>query len=184
MKSKTTFLFALTSPHIPTSTPLDLSGLKGVLLPPTPSFWPLPWGWWIVLGTAILMSGFFWQLFRYFYPTPLSYALRLLKDIQKKNLPAPQAGRELSKLLKRVALLCFERTQVANLTEKEWSRFIKTHGNKTLSEKEADFIAYASYMPPDKVIAFDEKKMYNSVRKWIYFVFKKERIWKSNSKTF
>lgn len=161
---------------------LDLSGLKDVILPIKPALFPLAWGWWI-LGIALLFLLFIlWSLVRYFYPTPHTYALRLLKELEKKKLPPAATGKELSKLLKRVALACFPRETVAHLTEKEWSHFLQSQGNGILSQEEADFIAFSTYMPPQKFIAFNEKKVYTAVHKWIDFIFKRTRTWKSNNK--
>lgn len=165
------------SPHT-----LDLSGLKDVLLPPKPAFFPLPGGWWMLLITLLSLALLLIFLYQYFFPSPQKYALRLLTEMEQKHLPPVMAGRALSRLLKRVALVCFQRENVASLTEKEWSSFLKTHGNKALSETEADFIALSVYMPPHKIVAFNEKKVYTAVRKWIHFVFKRKYPWKSNNR--
>lgn len=164
------------------SKPLDLSGLKDVILPVKPALFPLAWGWWVSGILLLFLLFVLGGLVRYFYPTPHRYALRLLKELEKKKLPPVATGKELSKLLKRVSLACFPRETVAHLTEKEWSHFLQTQGKNILTPEEADFIAFSAYMPPQKSIAFNEKKVYTAVHKWIDFVFKRTRTWKSNNK--
>lgn len=162
----------------------DLSGLKDIIMPIKPPFFPLQWGWWI-LGFAFLsFLIILWRFFRHFHPTPQTYAIHLLKELKKKNLSPILTSRELSKLLKRVALVCFSRETVAQLSYKEWSNFLTKQGNQILSKEQADFIAISPYLPLQKHVAPDIKKIYTSVEKWIRFVFKRTHSWKSNNRTF
>ncbi len=165
------------------SQKIDLSGLKDVILPPQPAFFPPAWGWWAVAGSIIACFFLLWFLKRYFYPSPKVYALRLLKKLERENLSPHESARELSKLLKRVALLRFKREDVANLNGTQWENFLRTHAQNCFSPQEAAFIAHAAYTPPEKFVAFNNKNLYNSAEKWIRTLFKRKTKCPLNNKT-
>lgn len=158
---------------MPDTKDMDLSGLKDVILSPTPPIFPLAIGWWfLVLFFLILLIGFcFYVKYRYF-PSPYIYTLRELDRIKDKKLSLVQTGVEISKLLKRVSIFKYGREGIANLSDKEWCLFLIEKGRGALSEKEADFIAQSSWMPPKKDIAFSLETLYTHTREWIKVVLK------------
>ena len=113
----------------PTSTPLPLADIH---LQSAPNFWPLPWGWWLVIliTLSVVIAGSIWLYRRHQQRLALREAKRQLKHID--NLSA------LNTLLKRAALSYFPRETVAGLTGQAWLAFLDAQ----LPEKRRGFLAY------------------------------------------
>jgi len=160
---------------MPQSKNIDLSGLKDVILGEKPSIFPLTIGWWIVL--SIVFIGLFITFLyvkKRFFPSPYEYALDELKRIKKQTIMPVEVGKELSKLLKRVAIFKFGREEVSLLTDDEWAKFLRTNGKNFLTPDEADFIAQSTWMPPQKDIAISLENLYTHTKDWIKFVLKEK----------
>ncbi len=159
---------------LPTGTQtIDLSGLRDIHTVPKPPFFPPAIGWWIVLCIilGVFILGAIW--YRFFYQSSKQYALRLLKRIAHSDAATIATGKEIGKLLKRVALVCFPRADVAGLSGDAWAAFLYENGGHTLSREQTKFIADSAYMPIEKTVAIDEKKLYTATGQWIRFVYKK-----------
>ena len=64
---------------------IDLSGLKGLHEGIKPDFWPLAAGWYI-LGLGLILCVFLGlYLYKKYQMRPLPYALKELKQIEKKH---------------------------------------------------------------------------------------------------
>lgn len=100
--------------------------LKGLHLPDSISWWPLAWGWWLLLLGGIALIILLYQLIRYIIrKTPVKTAKTLLADIkQNKQMDNAQKVRELSVLLRRVAMSVAPETDVAGLTSTAWLAFL------------------------------------------------------------
>ena len=169
----TSVLFA--TAVLPYPKDLDLSGLKDVILGERPSVFPLAIGWWIVLSVfLLLLVGAIIYVKRRFFPSACLYALQELKKIEKKSLTSVETGKEISKLLKRVAIFKFGRENVSLLTDVEWALFLKNSGQNIFSNKEADFIAKSTWMPPQKDVAISIGSLYTHTKDWIKFVLKEK----------
>ena len=144
---------------------IDLTGLKGLHYPVTPDFWPLAWGWYVILG-GILLIALIIILKR--MRSPLAYANREMKKIQK-SAPDKQL-KLLSQLLKRVAMARYGREAIAPLSEDAWQEFLLASAPKVLKEEQAHLLAYAIYNPKPKT---PDKKLFISCQKWIEIVLKK-----------
>lgn len=169
----TSVLFA--TAVMPYPKDLDLSGLKDVILGEKPSIFPLATGWWIILSVFLLLSvALIVYIKRRFFPSAYVYALQELKKIEKQPLRPVEVGKEISKLLKRVAIFKFGRENVSLLTDVEWAAFLKNNGKNILSNKEADFIAKSTWMPPQKDIAISIGNLYTHTKEWIKFVLKEK----------
>ena len=154
---------------------LDLSGLKDVILGEKPPIFPLTIGWWIVLFVVfLLLFVVFFCVKKRFFPTPCAYALQELKKIENASLTPVEAGKEISKLLKRVSIFKFGREEVALLTDDEWAFFLKNKGHLFFSDEEADFVAKSTWMPPQKDIAISLDSLYTHTREWIKVVMKEK----------
>ncbi len=151
---------------------IDLSGLKDVILPATPSFFPLAIGWWFVLGILYLclVFGVLLWLIRYF--SPKSYALREL-DTAYNDIPTTVAfAKAASTILKRVAILKYGTPAVAKLGSAKWAAFLSDKGQEFLSPEQANFIAFSTYLPQNKNMHADKEKLYVAVRRLIIQMFK------------
>ncbi len=158
-----------------TTQTIDLSGLRDIHTLSEPPFFPPAIGWWIATGVVIILFLFVGSWYRFYYQSSKQYALRLLNQIARSQFPTVTIGKEVGKLLKRVALVCFPRSDVAGLSGDAWAHFLYEHGGHTLSQMQANFIAESAYMPIEKTVAIDEKKLYTATKQWIKFVYKKGR---------
>lgn len=149
----------------------DLSGLRDVILPTPPPLFPLALGWWLVLGflyLGVVLAVLVW-LIRYF--SPKNYALRELKNLFEDTPTTLAFGKEVSKLLKRVALLRYGSKTVAKLGSAQWAGFLCEKGEEILSPEEANFIAFSTYLPHNTSMHVDKDQLYLAVHKLIVKMF-------------
>ena len=145
---------------------IDLSGLKDLHYPVSPSWWPLSYGWYIILSLILLSVLIIIHKKR---NSPLAYANREMKKIQKTN--SEKQLKLLSQLLKRVAMARYGREAIAPLSEESWQEFLLASAPKILTDKQARQLAYAIYNPnPEK----PDKKLFSATQKWIEQVLKKK----------
>ena len=143
---------------------IDLTGLKGLHYPVAPDFWPLAWGWYVILGGILLLV-----LIIIYKRTssPLAYATREMKKIQKSA--SEKQLKLLSQLLKRVAMAHYGREAIAPLSENAWQEFLLASAPGILTKEEANQLAYAIYNPTPKA---PSKKLFSACQKWIQKVLK------------
>ena len=142
-----------------------MTGLKDLHYPIAPDFWPLAWGWYVIMGAILLLI----LLIIYKKTTsPLAYAGREMKKIQKS--PSEKQLKLLSQLLKRVAMARYGREAIAPLSEDSWQEFLLAASPEVLSKEEAHQLAYAVYNPTPKT---PDKKLYSASQKWIEKILKK-----------
>ena len=141
---------------------IDLSGLKDIRLPIEPSFWPLAKGWYLLFISIVILSILIFIFWKIYQNKPLPYALRELNKIKKEN--SNQSLKQLSQLLKRVAMAKFGRDAIAPLHEDEWQEFLLASAPQTLDKEQAEQLAYAIYNPNPKI---PDKKLFLSSQKWI-----------------
>ena len=145
---------------------IDLTGLKGLHYPVTPDFWPLAWGWYVILGIILLIALII--VFKRMR-SPLAYANREMKKIQKST-PDKQL-KLLSQLLNRVAMARYGREAIAPLSEDAWQEFLLASAPNVLTKEEANQLAYAIYNPNPIT---PDKKPFSTTQKWIEMVLKKK----------
>lgn len=145
----------------------DLTGLKGLHYPISPSWWPVAWGWYVILGAVLLIVLII--LFKRM-GSPLVYANKEMKKIQKTS-PEKQL-KLLSQLLKRVAMVRHGREAIAPLSEDAWQEFLLASAPKVLTKEQAHLLAYAIYNPnPEN----PDKKLFSASQKWIEKTLKKRQ---------
>lgn len=151
---------------------IDLSGLKDVILPPAPPFFPPAMGWWFVLGILYLclVLAVLIGLIRYF--SPKNYALRELEKAYSQTPTAVAFAKAASLILKRVAILKYGAQNVAGLGSAHWAGFLCDRGQEILSSEEANFIAFSTYLPQNTQMHMDKEKLYLAVRRLIIQMFK------------
>lgn len=152
---------------------IDLSGLKGLHLPLEPDFFPLAIGWWVALLLLLIILIGAISIGFYFWFDPMRQAFRELKLIYQAHPDHNIAfAKEVSKLLKRVAILKFGRETVAQLSGPQWATFLKEHGGQSLSFNQANLIAYSTYLPPSAAEPIPVTELNAAAQKWIQYVFK------------
>lgn len=109
--------------------PQDLSLLHDIHTPPSISWWPLAPGWYLLVGglvCVILLTLFFYRRY-YVHGQAKRQALRELDIIEKQydqDNNSQNCSACLSKLLRRVALVYYPRTDIAGLQGEAWLLFL------------------------------------------------------------
>lgn len=112
-----------------------LAQLKDIHLPEAISWWPPAPGWWVIMLSLAVLSGWlvwrswvWWQALK-----PKRQALEILDQIEKKakkNVPAHEICAQVSQLLRRVALTYYPAESVAGLKDDAWIEFLNQHSRK------------------------------------------------------
>ena len=157
-----------------TDTPIDLSGLRDIHLPIKPDFWPLATGWWVTIAGGIVLLIAVIVLFRIWHDLPVVYAVRKLKKINNDKNNDLAYLKEVSALLKRVAIKAYGRPAVAPLSDQTWQDFLLQSAPYTLTQAQAHLLAFAIYEPlPRKPI--DRALLTKNAESWIKKVLKNKK---------
>lgn len=95
--------------------------LEAIHLPPTPSFWPVAWGWWSLLGLilfSITISLLLWK-WRKRRLRAKRAAIRLLA-LEREQI-TPSGAME---IVRQAVLSYYPRSRVAHLSGEEWLSFL------------------------------------------------------------
>lgn len=109
-----------------------LAGLRGYHLPDPPSWWPPAPGWWLLGALVLIVAAIAIWLYRR-HRRRLAAARQARRELTVLRAQFAQHGdagayaRELSKLLRRYALVAFPHRDVAALTGEAWLRFLDKH---------------------------------------------------------
>ena len=145
---------------------IDLSGLKGLHLMNQPSWWPLAYGWWVILGALILAIIITLLIKRWWQSRPVVYALNEIKRIEKQDVSDLDFLHALSDLMKRVAILKFGRETISPLAEDKWQNFIIKTVPNLFSKPQAKVIAFSPYLTKLKA-PIDRRVFISLVEQWI-----------------
>ena len=114
--------------------PTALQQLRDIHLPADVSALPPAWGWWllgvIVLAVLIGVPYYFWR--RYRRNAFKREALAELAHLQTRYKSSPQEIAlvdDIAALIKRVAITCYGREEVAGRTGDRWLQFLDQSGN-------------------------------------------------------
>ena len=121
----------------------DLANLRDILLPQPPPLWPPAPGLWLLLAVVaatVLIVVFQWRRAR---------AHSAYRRAGLARLEGARTVRDVSVILKRVALAAFPREQVASLYGEDWAAFLQ----RTDSGGDFPMIAQAepSVLPDDRL---------------------------------
>ena len=96
--------------------------LKDIHLPDTISWWPPAIGWWLIIILMPLLIVFlYWFYKRLTRKTAINTAIKRLAVIKEcSSLDNEMKLRELSMLIRRVAISLQQRDEVASLTGRQW----------------------------------------------------------------
>ena len=143
---------------------IDLSGLKDIIVPIKPDFFPPAIGWWVVIICifvgVLLIIGY--GVHCYF--SPLSYTMReLKKDYHQKKQPV-QFAKLVSKLLKRAAILKYGTEKVGALSDEMWGRFLSLQSHGKITSDVIKFIAFSTYLPDNQKQSVSNRMIYDATR--------------------
>ncbi|MFP8878377.1 MAG: DUF4381 domain-containing protein [Myxococcota bacterium] len=154
----------------PTTDPL--AGLRDIHLPETVSFWPLAPGWWLLLAALVGLTALALWL-RHRRRESVRHAavaeLEGLHESYAREGDAVVLARQLSSLLRRVALVRFGHNRVAPLHGRAWAEFLEHAGRKAgFPTKLATTLEQAVYAGPSQNHEPDEVTAWISAsRRWI-----------------
>ncbi len=97
---------------------LSLSDLQDIVLPAVPPFWPPAPGFWILLFLLVVSAISFWRWRR------ILYRKNAYRRAGLELLGQAHSVRDVSLVLKRVALAAWPRDRVASLYGSEWADFL------------------------------------------------------------
>ena len=117
------------------------------------SFWPLAWGWWIVVicilailvGCVIILVRYwrFRNSWRFGFCRRLKQMHQILDDENKCDIVT-----EISKILRSAGIRRYSRTSCAGLFGEEWLTWLQEHDkNGGFDWKKAAFLAEIPYRP-------------------------------------
>ena len=130
--------------------------LKDIHLPEAIGWWPPAFGWWLLAVLIPLLIVFFYWLYkRLTRRTAIKTAKNNLAAIkQNPALDNSQKLRELSMLIRRVAISVNPRTEAASLTGRQWLAFLDSSiTGASFSEGCGRLLATAPYRntPPSEL---------------------------------
>lgn len=109
--------------------PLDLP-LRDIHLPDAVGLWPLAYGWWVlifILLSMVLITVFLYYRNKRNRLSAITLAKKELAEIQdafSRDNNSEQLVRQVSILMRRLAISLFPRTDVAHLTGQGWLNFL------------------------------------------------------------
>ena len=123
----------MTPVALPAQAADPLADLHGYHLPAPVSWWPPAPGWWLLALLCLVALGalIHWLATRYRRTAATRAARAELTQLVARHAQdgdGPAFARDLSRLLRRFALVRFPRRQVAGLTGTAWLEFLDAHG--------------------------------------------------------
>lgn len=122
--------------------------LKDIHLPEAIGWWPPAIGWWLLaILIPLLIAVLYWLYKRLTRKTAIKTAKKNLATIKENPaLDNNQKLRELSMLVRRVAITVSPRTEAASLTGRQWLEFLdKSLTDAPFSEGCGQLLADAPY---------------------------------------
>ena len=149
---------------------IDLSGLRDLHIPQDPGFWPPSNNLWIVLALCIALVIFSIIAYRLWQVRPVIYAVRQYKKISQNTSDNRLYLKQVSQLLRQVAIAVYGRSKVAPLSDKTWQDFLINVAPNILTKDLAHLISFAPYQT--NVPTVPREKLNRLVPTWIKKVFK------------
>ena len=147
------------------------------------SWWPPAWGWWLLAAGVIAAVILAWWAIRNLraYPPGTWHRdarnqLLALKKLSRQLTPE-QSMRELSELLRRIAVTRLGREQAAGLSGKEWLQWLQQQDPENfLWEEKAQALITTPYAPPGYSLVSEEQVMLliSSALNWAKYDRKKQ----------
>ena len=141
----------------------DLSQLKDLHIPTTPSVWPLAFGWWLVLlgiGATFILVCVVLTL----YWTGVRRSIRR-EFKQLKNLPDKAYLPALNRLLKRVAMR--KNDNVASLYGAKWFDFLNQTKGVRFTQEDVALFEKRLYTGSAKMSSTQRKHIHRCASVWL-----------------
>ncbi len=147
---------------------LPLSALRDIHLPAAVSWWPPAPGWWLLAALLCAASLAGWRLYRRRPPRLQQAALRELAqglDCFHRDRDRQALAARLSRLLRRYAMVCFPKREVAGLSGERWLQFLdRTGGGGRFTQGSGRALLSAPYRPG---VELDGDALGSTVEAWI-----------------
>lgn len=151
--------------------PIDVSQLplRDIHLPGAIDWWPLAWGWWLVLAFALAATGYAVWRFRSRYRERA--ALKGLKAVARQLAGGGSPDvciQRISIILRRFAMSVTGAEPVAGLTGESWLRFLDSRwARDEFSAGIGRVLIFGPYAPPDRVNAGDVNALNELCIDWV-----------------
>ena len=154
-----------------------LAGLKDIHLPEPVSWWPPAPGWWLLALLVVVLVILAWRLPRARRRALHDEAVRELEAVRarfERDGDLPRLARDLSRLLRRVAISRFPREEVAGLVGQEWLEFLdRAYSGDGFREGPGRILVEAPYRPEPE--SFDTGELFDLVNRWLESVTRETR---------
>ncbi|HGG60312.1 MAG TPA: DUF4381 domain-containing protein [Gammaproteobacteria bacterium] len=141
----------------------SLDDLRPLHAPEPLPWWPPAPGWWILLGLALLALAIWaWRRRRLRLQR---LALRELTLLAEREAGFAHCAGEVNRLLKRYALVCFPRDEVAGLSGRQWLEFLRDHGDEHIFFRAGKLFEDAPYQRES--VAGDIDLLFEFAENWI-----------------
>lgn len=142
--------------------------LHDIVPAPAAGFWPPAPGWWLLAVVLLVIIYFIAQrLIRYWHQRRLQ--TRLLHELDSLSTKQPeQVVINISKLLRRVALMKYTREEVASLSGDAWLHFLdKTGGDGNFKNGIGKKLATLPYTSQQQISNSDNQALIALARSWL-----------------
>ncbi|MEM7082517.1 MAG: DUF4381 domain-containing protein [Pseudomonadota bacterium] len=143
-----------------------LEALRDIHLPDAISWWPLAWGYWVVMLLLLATGWFMWRRYRQY--AVHRAAMKTLRELDRRyqsHGDSHRLAREINVLLKRTLLTLQPRTQVAKLAGDAWlDRLQSTGSGFSFSDAMREVLARDIYR---QTAQLDACELVNECRRWI-----------------
>jgi len=149
------------------AAPNPLDQLRDIHLPEPISWWPLAPGWWILIITGCLLSGWLISILYRRYSAKL-YRRQAQKQLKALKLESnsQQQLRGLFELLKQTANSAYPNLQPGSQSIMEFIRFMQRSCNKPIFERLNIDLNLALYSS-DKQISHQSDELFEDASQWI-----------------
>jgi hypothetical protein len=141
-----------------------LAALRPLHTPEPVGWWPPAPGWWLLAGLMLVLLGAGWW---YYQRSALRrLALGELRQLERSESEDTRLSAGVNQLLRRVALACFPRTQVAGLSGEAWLQFLDSRAReKGFCRGPGRVLATGPFAPTCKL---DRVALIDLARQWIH----------------
>lgn len=147
----------------------DTLQLRDIHVPDPIGWWPLAPGWWllIVLSLLAVAALMWWWHQQRQRRIPVQAALTELERIEQAYQgDTQQLVRELSGVLRRIAIGFYGRHRVAGLSGERWLRFLDEQGESSPAIFTRQFQTELTELPYRRVADADVKQLIQAIRRW------------------
>lgn len=143
--------------------------IRDIHLPEAVSGWPPAIGWWLIPLIALLLAFALYKFIKYKRQhRKIAYkkiALKELMEISKKQCTHTETLREVSALLRRIALSYMQRKDSASLTGQKWIEQLNSLSSQPVfCDEISQLLIHGAYQP---TLEFDPSVLISHCEKWI-----------------